>query len=177
MDWQSTVEPGVDVDPESFGNEAELDARRQELIETTNELFENLGQRAIHLFAERAEREDITFLRFKALHVIHRLGPEIKLGQVADAIHVPPSSMTGIADRLVRAGLIERTPSATDRRAVVATVTAEGEAAIREINAGIVDDFAAVMTGFSDENIRTFNDLLITFLQGIEQELAKRPGL
>ena len=177
MDWQSTVEPGVDVDPESFGNEAELDARRQELIETTNELFENLGQRAIHLFAERAEREEITFLGFKALHVIHRLGPEIKLGQVADAIHVPPSSMTGIADRLVRAGLIERTPSATDRRAVVATVTAEGEAAIREINAGIVDDFAAVMTGFSDENIRTFNDLLITFLQGIEQQLAKRPGL
>jgi DNA-binding MarR family transcriptional regulator len=159
-----------------FGNEAVVDAQRVDLIESTHDLFENLGQRALHLFASRAEREGMTFLGFKALHVIHRHGPEIKLGQVAESIHVPPSSMTGIADRLVRAGYIERVPSASDRRAVVVTITEQGEEAINVANAGVREDLTAVMTDFSDTDIRSFNGLLSDFLAGIEKELARRPG-
>lgn len=156
--------------------EAILDVERAALVDETLQIFQDLGQRAVHLFAECADRAGITHLGAKALLAIQRLGPEIMLGQIADSIHVPPSSMTGIADRLVRAGLIERGPSAIDRRSVVATITPKGIDAVNGLNSGMQEDLCDVMSSFRDDEIRTFNTLLGEFLGGVERELAKRPG-
>jgi MarR family transcriptional regulator, organic hydroperoxide resistance regulator len=44
-----------------------------------------------------------------------------------------PSTLTGVLDRLERRGLLERAPHPTDRRALQAKLTSEGEAARDEV--------------------------------------------
>jgi MarR family transcriptional regulator, organic hydroperoxide resistance regulator len=52
---------------------------------------------------------------------------------VLDATGQRPSTLTGILDRLERAGLIERTPNPRDRRSVLLGLTADGAKAAARV--------------------------------------------
>jgi len=49
---------------------------------------------------------------------IHKLGP-MRVSEIASTIGVPPSTLTGVLDRLVAGGWIERSADPADRRAVL----------------------------------------------------------
>ena len=48
------------------------------------------------------------------------------LGELSQRMMVSNGNVTGLVDRLVEQGLIDRRPSAKDRRAQIVTLTAEG---------------------------------------------------
>jgi DNA-binding MarR family transcriptional regulator len=52
--------------------------------------------------------------------------PGARAGDLADALHIDPSSLTGILDRLEAAGLLTRRSDRKDRRRAVLTLTAKG---------------------------------------------------
>jgi DNA-binding MarR family transcriptional regulator len=52
--------------------------------------------------------------------------PGIPAGQIAELLHVHPSTLTGILKRLERQGLIRRRPDAKDRRRAFLGITAKG---------------------------------------------------
>jgi DNA-binding MarR family transcriptional regulator len=52
--------------------------------------------------------------------------PGIPAGQIAEILHVHPSTMTGILKRLERKGLIRRRPDPRDRRRTFVGVTKKG---------------------------------------------------
>ena len=62
------------------------------------------------------------------VHALRVLSPEqpLPMGRLACALGCDASNVTGIVDRLEQRGLIERQPSARDRRVKVLVVTAEG---------------------------------------------------
>lgn len=83
----------------------------------------------------------------RALRVVERDGP-MRLGQLAEALHVAPRTVTDVVDHLTESGWVERSPDPADRRATVIDVTAAGRtmaaeveqvrrAASREIFAGL----------------------------------------
>jgi DNA-binding MarR family transcriptional regulator len=47
--------------------------------------------------------------------------------EVAESLHIPPSSMVGVIDHLEARGLVERRPHRTDRRSRVLHLTAKGK--------------------------------------------------
>lgn len=55
------------------------------------------------------------------------------VGELADEMNVRPATMTGLTDRLVRHGLIERLADDEDRRVVRVALTDEGRRVIGEI--------------------------------------------
>ena len=59
------------------------------------------------------------------------LQPGISAGEVASALHVHPSTLTGVFRRLQAQGLLARDPHPTDRRRAVLRLTARG----RRLNA------------------------------------------
>jgi DNA-binding MarR family transcriptional regulator len=61
---------------------------------------------------------------------LQRLQPDepMKLSDLANALHCDNSSVTGIADRLERAGLAERLAHPTDRRVKTLALTDRGKA-------------------------------------------------
>jgi MarR family transcriptional regulator, organic hydroperoxide resistance regulator len=62
------------------------------------------------------------------VHALRLLEPEqpLPMGRLACALGCDASNVTGIVDRLEQRGLIERRPSARDRRVKVLVVTAQG---------------------------------------------------
>ncbi|MGI8418647.1 MAG: MarR family winged helix-turn-helix transcriptional regulator, partial [Nakamurella sp.] len=56
---------------------------------------------------------------------------ELRLSRLAERLHIAPRSATEVVDALEQKGLVLRSPSPTDRRAVALSMTAEG-VALRE---------------------------------------------
>jgi DNA-binding MarR family transcriptional regulator len=69
----------------------------------------------------------LTFARYEALMVLtfSRRG-SLPLGKLGSRLQVHPTSVTNIVDRLEAAGLVERVPHPSDRRATEAAITPEG---------------------------------------------------
>jgi len=76
------------------------------------------------------------------------LFPGISAGTLAAILHVHPSTLTGVLQRLVRQGLLERSAHAGDRRRAVLLLTAKGARVNTSRNgtveAMVVDGLAAV---------------------------------
>jgi DNA-binding MarR family transcriptional regulator len=60
------------------------------------------------------------------LRIIGEL-PDVSPGQLAEIMHLDPSSLTGILRRLVSRRLVARRPSASDARRALLRLTARGE--------------------------------------------------
>jgi DNA-binding MarR family transcriptional regulator len=84
----------------------------QILMARLNELLEPLG---------------LTFPRYEALMLLHfsRRG-SLPLGKIGERLQVHRTSVTNTIDGLEKLGLVRRVPHDTDRRAVLAEITAKG---------------------------------------------------
>ena len=72
-----------------------------------------------------AAAEETTIAQYRALVVLASRGPQ-RLGDLAAALGVAPSTAGRMCDRLVRKRLIQRHRARTDRRAVLVSITAGG---------------------------------------------------
>ena len=68
---------------------------------------------------------ELTMPQFKVLSLLGRYGPS-SVGRLAQALRVTLPTVTGILDRLVEQGLVERYEDQLDRRLVVSRLTPRG---------------------------------------------------
>ena len=62
-------------------------------------------------------------------------GELLRMGELAEALVITRGGLTKLVDRLVKAGLLERTFCETDRRVSYATLTPAGEQLLAEMKA------------------------------------------
>src|SRR5262249_748231 len=84
------------------------------------------------------------------------------IGEVAEALDLVPSAMTGLADRMERAGLVERRPDSEDGRALRIYLTDAGQSVRKRAVARTQALNARLMEGFSDREIDTVSRWLIS---------------
>src|SRR5580700_43407 len=76
----------------------------------------------IHGILERRAREhDLSIIQIRLLGVLRDRTPT--MNELARYLDLDKSSVTGLVDRAQRRGLVVRVPSATDRRAVLVSLT------------------------------------------------------
>jgi MarR family transcriptional regulator for hemolysin len=75
----------------------------------------------------------------------HARGGELTQSQVAEQCALDKTTMVVTMDELERAGLAERRPSSTDRRARIIAVTEAGEAIVREADAIVAEIYGEVL--------------------------------
>jgi DNA-binding MarR family transcriptional regulator len=124
-------------------------------------------------FATQLEEFGLTLLQYAALEAIDRLGPDVAIGEVGGAIHAPPSSMTGLTNRLVQAGLIDRYTPPENRRTVVLRTTPAGHDLVLAVDARQRESLGQVLNGFSDDDVRQFRDYLTRTKDNMERQLAR----
>ena len=92
---------------------------------------------------------------------LQRLQPDepMKLSDLANALHCDNSSVTGIADRLERAGLAERQAHPTDRRVRTLALTERGKMIRRHYKDRIGTAPAAVQN-LSDDDAAALVEIL-----------------
>lgn len=75
----------------------------------------------------------------------HALGGELTQSQVAEQCALDKTTMVVTMDELERAGLAERRPSSTDRRARIIAVTKAGERIVADANAIVTRIYGEVL--------------------------------
>lgn len=97
-------------------------------------IFETLGAMRLR-FARDLGRYGLTFPQFMALLSLERADGPCRMGPLAAATLQSSACMTGIVDRLLERGLVERQRDARDRRSVVVSLTPAGQQLLAQIKA------------------------------------------
>ncbi len=84
------------------------------------------------------------------------------INKVADALDIRPNVATGIIQRLVDRGLIERREDPGDRRVRLLTVTEQGRALLNELGGIVLAKERELLERLSDQQLQQFRDILAT---------------
>jgi DNA-binding MarR family transcriptional regulator len=109
---------------------------------------------------------DTTLPRFDVMAALARHPEGLKMSDLSGVLRVSNGNVTGIVDRLVAEGQMQRVPVPGDRRATLVRLTADGQqefARQAQAHAGWIDDLLA---GFDGPALRD----LITRLDALEKE-------
>src|ERR1700752_3055068 len=74
---------------------------------------------------------DITLPRFDLMAQLDKAPGGMKLGELSRRLMVSNGNITGLVDRLLAQGLLDRQPAPNDRRAQLVRLTAEGRRSFR----------------------------------------------
>ncbi|MCB0969011.1 MAG: MarR family transcriptional regulator [Ilumatobacter sp.] len=88
---------------------------------------------------------ELTFARFEVLMLLHFSSRgALPVGKIGERLQVHPASVTNAVQRLVAAGLVERSANPADARSVIASITPSGRervlAAAARLNAEVFGD-------------------------------------
>lgn len=105
----------------------------------------------------------LTFARYEVISLLSfSREKRMPMNKASKLLQVHPTSITNAVDRLESAGLVERQPHETDRRAMLLVLTPEGkqvaEEATEALNEGLFQQ-----TGFEESEIRELNRILAGF--------------
>ncbi|MDQ3778149.1 MAG: MarR family transcriptional regulator [Actinomycetota bacterium] len=90
--------------------------------------------------------------------------------ELAARERMSPAAMSGYVDRLERAGLVERTPHASDRRRHGLSVTAEGERVLRSVRSRRTAWLASRLERLSAEDLSAVDAAVGPLLRLLEDE-------
>jgi len=103
---------------------------------------------------------DVTLPRFDLMAQLDRAPNGMTLGELSQRMMVSNGNVTGLAERLVEQGLLDRRPSPNDRRAQIVSLTAEGRRAFRAMARTHEDWIAQLFAGLDATEIDQLMALL-----------------
>jgi MarR family transcriptional regulator, organic hydroperoxide resistance regulator len=98
---------------------------------------------------------------------------EVSSGELAALADLSPATTTQMLDGLAAAGLVRRVRSERDRRVVLTSLTARGQALLEERHARIAPRWNAALEQYSDEELR-IAAAVMNSLRGVFDELTPR---
>jgi DNA-binding MarR family transcriptional regulator len=102
--------------------------------------------------------------------------PGLRLTDLSDRLLIRPPSVSGVVDRLERAGFVVRDNSAADHRAKLVGLTPKGRQLLERILAVHEKQIAAVLGGLSWKEQAEFHRLLGRLGQHLESLLSRGYG-
>jgi len=111
---------------------------------------------------------EITPSQFRALIILKKKN-KTKMKHLVKKMHRKPPTATGIIDRLVKKGLVQRSGSKKDRRIVNVELTNKGQKLVEKIREKSLEKLQDDIEGFSENEINQFIDLLKKFKITVEE--------
>ena len=103
----------------------------------------------------------ITTPQFVILEILHREGGA-RMTDLARLINVSTAAITGIVDRLVRDGYVERASDPSDRRIIKVGLTAKGDRAVKNIIDQRKHIFSNIFGVLSGEEREKYLEILVS---------------
>jgi DNA-binding MarR family transcriptional regulator len=113
---------------------------------------------------------------FDVLATLRRSGPPFELNptELAEAMLVSSGGMTKRLDRLAEAGLVERRPDPSDRRAIRVRLTRRGKALVDRTLAEHLENQRRILGSLTPQQQRQLDRLLRRLLAGLENRPRAR---
>lgn len=127
---------------------------KKELIEKAIGFQEEINQLVLKHNAQTWLSLDLTMTQLKSIIYISIQG-RVNFKELAEALDVRPSVVTGIVDRLATQGMVRRWPvgSVTDRRVQWLTVTQKGQDLLDNIRETIGENLCRILNAMSAEDL------------------------
>jgi DNA-binding MarR family transcriptional regulator len=103
---------------------------------------------------------DVTLPRFDLMAQLDKAPNGMTLGELSQRMMVSNGNVTGLTERLVSQGLLERRTSPNDRRAQIVNLTAEGRRAFRTMARTHEDWIAQIFEGLSAADVDQLMSIL-----------------
>ena len=114
------------------------------------------------LLENQAAEHELSIVQTRLLGVLRDRKPT--MNQLATLLMLDKSSVTGLVDRAERRGLVQRTPSTADRRAVQVSLTRSGRSLVAQVSARFEADVTALLDSVSDSDRRLLTGLVSRIL-------------
>jgi DNA-binding MarR family transcriptional regulator len=134
--------------------------RQALLAAVTGELSQAMSTRTVLLHAAVAERLGLHITDHKCLSLILRAGGRVTAGQLADLSGLTTGAVTGVVDRLERAGFVRRIPDPHDRRRVLVQVARDRLEPINAIFAPMKAAMEELAASYSDQELAVLADFM-----------------
>ena len=141
-------------------------------VERVTELIDRFYRLSSEVFESRARQYNLSLQQMLVLITIEKLGPGVAIVEISRATKSPPSTLTGITNRLVEFGLIERGSSPDDRRSVRVSVTDAGRNVVTSIIDEQVETLASVLESMQPRHVDQFIETFTTFLDQYNEQTA-----
>jgi DNA-binding MarR family transcriptional regulator len=119
---------------------------------------------------------DVTLPRFDLMAQLDKAPNGMTLGELSQRMMVSNGNVTGLAERLVEQGLLDRRASASDRRAQIVSLTAEGRRVFRTMARTHEDWIAELFAGLAPDEIETLMSLLAKTKASARKAVTGREG-
>jgi DNA-binding MarR family transcriptional regulator len=144
----------------------DLDVRPMQVLSRISRLARHLDRERRSAFAAH----DLESWGFDVLAALRRQGApyELSPGALLRATLVTSGTMTNRIDRLEQAGLVCRRPDPQDKRGVLVTLTAAGQARVDATLADLLAAEQALLAGLTDSSRHTLAGLLRVLLAPLD---------
>ena len=148
---------------------------RTRRIATVLDAMDELAHRMAGGHTDEFLEIDITMPQAKTLFLVATEG-QIRMSVLAARLAVTLSTVSGLVDRLVDAGLVSRHDDPADRRQVVVAITSEGAGILerfRDLNRRQLTDLLSSVT---DRDLETVSRATTILARAAEQMSSKHPA-
>jgi len=128
----------------------------------------NVAQRRVQRYVAQAREDGVTPTQSGLLFVMGKRDGAL-MGEAGSALDLGMPGISGLAERMVGAGLIEKRADPDDGRAWRLWLTAAGRKALARSKAGAAELNARLMEGFSDAEI----DVVSRWLASVQSKFPK----
>ncbi len=151
-------------------------------VEITKAAIDRIVETAVYLQAEsrrlakeQCAKHGITATQLNALKLLENVG-DLSLSELSRKMSATNSSITGIIDRMVAAGLVVREQSAEDRRVWKIRLTAEGKAMARKVDVAPWEILRTAVFALPPAELEQLISTLLKVADHVERVVAERGG-
>jgi len=150
------------------------DPSAKELVEGSMQHLRRIFK-AVESYSRTVEtRFGITGPQLWALWELGRKAP-LSLKDLAASMHLSPSTVVGVIDRLIAKELVLREPDQADRRRVCLSLSPRGLALIRQAPNPAQDQLIKGLKSLSPAQLKTLNQSLETLVKTMDADQIEAP--
>jgi len=151
--------------------------KRKELIQAINQKFRELSAEAIMFHQAVADSLGLHITDHKCLDLVYRFGP-MPAGRLAELTGLTTGAVTGVIDRLERAGYVTRASDSKDRRRTIIQPTRNKklEEKLDLIFSPLSRKMDRLLSSYGDNELAFLHDAVTAFLNGAHEETMRLRG-
>lgn len=135
---------------------------REALLNEIDEALPEIMRRLLHRRPITPKEMELTLAQMRALRKITD-HPDCTMGELARSLGVRMSTATGLVDRLIQRGLVEREASQEDRRVILVRLSGRGRRAHHAIQRKVRSRMAAATQDLSAAELARIAESLALF--------------
>lgn len=150
-----------------------MQAQRDTLLEKLGQTLQEQIWHGHRHFMSLGEKTGLTVPQIVVLEKLKESGRPCSMQELSELTLQSGAALTGVIDRLVKAGFVVRVPHAHDRRVVAVTLTEAGDERLQDLQHYLRTSFARDMQAFSNEELQQFIFLLQKFIAVSDEPIGK----